>query len=112
MLVKMFEDYAIERGFGPRIFLTEYGFATYHLSENECYIEDIYVIPEKRKSRVASHMADEICKIAKSNNIYHLYGSVNKLTNSVDSSRKTLIAYGFTMVEEDDEMEWYFKEIL
>ncbi len=112
MLVKMFEDYATERGFGPRIFSTEDGFATYHLSEDECYIEDIYVIPEKRKSKVASRMADEICKIAKNNKIHHLYGSVSKLANSVDSSRKTLVAYGFTMIDEDDEMEWYFKEIL
>jgi hypothetical protein len=67
MLAKMFEDYAEERGFGLRILETEFGFATYYLDKDHCYIEDIYVVPDKRKNHVASFMADEISKIAKNN---------------------------------------------
>jgi N-acetylglutamate synthase-like GNAT family acetyltransferase len=112
MLSKMFEDYAEERGFGIRIFETEYGFATYYLNEDSCYIEDIYVIPDKRKSYIASKMADEISKIAKQKGICLLYGSVNKLAKSADASRKVLVCYGFTKLEQDDEeLEWYIKEI-
>jgi GNAT superfamily N-acetyltransferase len=113
MLSKMFEDYANERGFGVRVFETEDGFATYYLNEDSCYIEDIYVVPDKRNNHIASYMADEIVKIAKTKNITKLYGSVNKLAHSAPASRKVLIAYGFSELElqDEDELEWYVKEI-
>lgn len=113
MLAKMFEDYANERGFGVRVFETEHGFATYYLNEDSCYIEDIYVVPDKRKNHVASMMADEISKIAKQKGICFLYGTVNKLAKSADASRKVLECYGFEKLVEqlDDELEWYIKEI-
>ena len=112
MLSKMFEDYANERGFGVRIFETEDGFATYWIDEDSCYIEDIYVVPEKRKNHIASFMADEIVKIAKSKGISILYGSVNKLAKSAPASRNVLTSYGFKILESsDEELEWYIKEI-
>jgi GNAT superfamily N-acetyltransferase len=113
MLAKMFEDYANERGFGVRVFETESGFATYYLNDEYCYIEDIYVIPEKRKSHIATEMANEIVKIAKSKGLQTLYGSVNKLAKSAEASRIVLKCYGFCFAEylEDEELEWYIKEI-
>lgn len=113
MLAQMFEDYANERGFGVRVLETEHGFATYYLGEDSCYIEDIYVVPEKRKNYVASHIADEIVKIAKSKNISKLYGTVNKLARSAEASRQVLICYGFSKMNdtEDIELEWFLKEI-
>ena len=111
MLSKMFEDYAQERGFGPRVFEIDGGFATYYLDEDSCYIEDIYVIPSKRNSKVASYMADEITKIAKEKGLSKLYGSVNKLAKSAEASRKVLTSYGFSKIDEDEELEWYLKEI-
>lgn len=112
MLSKMFEDYANERGFGPRVLETEYGFATYYLDKDSCYIEDIYVIPEKRNKKIASHIADQIAEIAKQKQINILYGSVNKLAKSAQASREVLSSYGFfKLEEEDEELEWYVKEI-
>ena len=108
----MFEDYAEERGFGLRILETEFGFATYYLDKDHCYIEDIYVVPDKRKNHVASFMADEISKIAKNKGISILYGTVNKFANSASTSRKVLECYGFIKLnQEDEELEWYIKEI-
>jgi len=112
MLSKMFEDYANERGFGPRILETEYGFATYYLEEDSCYIEDIYVLPEKRNKKMGSDMANRIVELAKQKQIGTLYGSVNKLAKSAQTSRDILSSYGFIKLEEeDDELEWYVKEI-
>jgi hypothetical protein len=114
MISKMFEDYAEERGMGPRLFHTDFGFITFHLhpSDNECYIEDLYVIPSERNKKHASHkLADEVCTIAKSKGITNITGSINKQTNNVELSRLVLIGYGMTKIAEDELMEWYIKEI-
>jgi GNAT superfamily N-acetyltransferase len=114
ILEKMFQDYSEERGFGPRIYYTEFGFITYHLhkDEDECYIEDLYVVPEVRnKGFAARQLADYVCSVAKSTGVNKITGSINKLANNNDLSRKALVSYGMTKVNEDDEIEWYLKEI-
>lgn len=112
-LIKMFNDYAEERGFGARIHYTEFGFITYHIDkeERECYIEDLYVIPEARQKKIASTLADYVCTIAKNQGINTVIGSVNKLADNREISKKALLGYGMEKVDEDEEMEWYLKEI-
>jgi GNAT superfamily N-acetyltransferase len=56
----------------------EYGFATYSISGEECYIRDVYVIPVMRNKNYASLLADEITKIAKDKGCKYLTGSVKK----------------------------------
>jgi len=108
----MFDSYTREKGFGPRIVHFEHiGFATYHLSPGECYIEDIYILPAKRKSGAGSRIADEIVKIAKMARCPMLTGSVSKDANGQEISRAALLGYGFKKINEDDTMEWYAKEI-
>lgn len=113
LIIKMFNDYADERGFGTRIHYTELGFITYHLDreEKECYIEDLYVIPEARQKKIGSNLADHVCQLAKNHGIDTVIGSVNKLANNKEISRKALLGYGMEKVDEDEEMEWYLKEI-
>jgi GNAT superfamily N-acetyltransferase len=111
-LVEMFDSYATEKGFGPRIIHFEgTGFATYHISPGECYIEDIYIVPEKRKSRLATELANQVVTEAKKHGCQILTGSVSKEANGQDISRAALIGYGFKKLNEDDTMEWYAKEI-
>lgn len=108
----MLDSYAIERGFGARfIYVPEVGFATYHLNENECYIEDIYVVPEKRKTNEAKNMADVIAEIAKEVGINLLTGSVNLKANGKESSMKVLLAYGMSPVTTNGDMVYFSKEI-
>jgi len=114
LLIKMFNHYAEEKGFGPRIYYTEFGFITYHLhkDDDECYIEDLYVVPDFRnKGFAARQLADHVCSIAKSNGITKITGSVNKLANNTELSRKALCSYGMAKVSEDEEIEWYLKDI-
>lgn len=112
-LVKMFEAYASERGVGgPYIYHNEdYGFATYHLHSTECYIEDIFVVPAARKSKVAAKMADEIVKIAKLHGCKVLTGTVVPASPSAEASRLVLKGYGFKLIEATPEVESYAKEI-
>lgn len=111
-LSKMFELYAEERGFGPRIFhIQDIGFATYHLNKEECYIEDIYVVESLRKSKFASKMADAISEIAKKNGINKLIGSVSIYSKGCENSIKVLLAYGMKPVSTSNEMIYFSKEL-
>ena len=110
-LLEMLDSYAKEKGFGPRIIHCEHGFATYHLNSESCYIEDIYVVPEQRKSGVAKEMADKITEIAKECGLKTLIGSVNIKANGKDSSMRVLLAYGMTLAETNGDMIYLTKEI-
>jgi GNAT superfamily N-acetyltransferase len=111
LVKKMFEDYVAERGAGSLIHYTEEGFITYHLSEDEVFVEDLYVIPSCREKGTATKFADYLCEIGKKNGAKFFTGGVYKLAKNAATSRKVLIAYGMQLHAEDDEMEWYYKEI-
>ena len=108
---KLFEAYVEERGAGSLIHYTEEGFITYHLTEDEVFVEDLYVIPEAREKGTATKFADYLCEIGKKNGAKFFTGGVYKLAKNASTSRKVLKAYGMTLYSEDDEMEWYLKEI-
>lgn len=109
---QMFKNYAEEKGFGPRLhYVPEVGFATYHLSEGECYIDEIYVVPEKRKSHEAAKMADAITVIAKEMGINLLTGSVCVKAKGREASMKVLLAYGFSPAATNGDLVYFAKEI-
>ncbi len=111
-LVEMFDAYSCEKGFGPRVYhVPEVGFATYHLSETECYIDEIYVVPEKRKSNEAAKMADAISAMAKERGINLLTGSVCVKANGKETSMKAMLAYGFSPVATNGDLVYFAKEI-
>lgn len=80
---------------------TRQGFATYIIEGSCCYIRDIYVVPEARKSRVGSLLADCIAEIAKKEGCTMLVGSVCPATNNATNSLKALLAYGFQLASVD-----------
>jgi ribosomal protein S18 acetylase RimI-like enzyme len=111
-LSEMFDAYTKEKGFGPRVlYIPNIGFATYHINQDECYIEDIYIIPEKRRDHIGTKLADKIVLIAKENNCRILTGTVAPHSNGSDTSRKALLSYGFKLFEKSDDLEKYSKEI-
>ena len=107
-----FANYIKERQ-NKEIIEDESGFATYYFIMPDCYIEDIYVIPEKRKAGIAAKYADKIAKIAQEKNcLKSNYGKdlyveedfadlfsshvVNKMTSGSSSSvKKTNMSCGF-----------------
>lgn len=71
------------------------GFATYrYLDDFTVYIVDIYVLPEDRKSDVASALADQICTIAKLRGCKTLKGTVDVNGVNPTTSIAVLIGYG------------------
>lgn len=89
----------------------EHGFATFFFIKDACYIEDIYVVPEARKSGVASKYADLISEQAKSKGASKLLGSINLNSNNSTDSMKVLLAYGFKLAWNDGQMIYLQKEV-
>lgn len=105
-----FGNYIKER-LDKNIIEDAHGFATYYFVMPDCYIEDIYVVPEQRKNGVASRYADEIAKIAIQKGCLNLIGSVKPSANGSTASMKVLLAYGFKLVSAKEDFIWLKKKL-
>jgi GNAT superfamily N-acetyltransferase len=108
--VSLYSDYVTETNL-KKIIEKDWGFATYHFRGAECYIEDIYVVPEQRKSDCASSLAQEIEQIAKAAGCKYLTGSVNTSIKDPTTSIRVLLAYGFKFLKCDPSIIWFVKEL-
>lgn len=96
-----------------QIMETDHGFATYRFlkDQNAVYIVDIYVLPEFRKSNVASSMADAIVKAAKEDGYKKLVGSVIPSNKNSTDSLLVLLAYGMSLESSSNDFIVFGKEI-
>lgn len=94
--MSLFAEYVKERE-GKDIVESDKGFATYFYLGDGCYIQDIYVKPEYRKSGEASNFANIISEVAKSKGYKKLYGTVCPQAKGSTESLKVLLAYGFQL---------------
>lgn len=108
--MSFYSDYLLETSL-KRILETDSGFATYHILGKECYIEDIYVIPEHRKTNKASALAMSIEDIAIKNGCEVLTGSVNTAIKDPTTSIKVLLAYGFKFLRSEPAIIWFIKKL-
>lgn len=107
----LYAQYIKERE-GLNVVETEHGFASYELDKDFAYIVDIYVLPQHRKSGLASELADKVQEIAKRHNVRILLGSIDPKASGADVSEKALLGYGFKKSHETDALVFYKKEIL
>lgn len=89
----------------------EIGFVTFKFESDYCYIVDLYVLPEHRKSHVASSYADKVAEIAKKAGYDKLLGTVSPQANKSTESIEILIAYGFKLLQSDHNLLYFTKEI-
>lgn len=76
-----------------------HGFATYKITGDACYIRDIYVVPERRHDKLASHLADEVALLARQQQCTKLVGTVSTSAYGHEASLRVLLAYGFDLSE-------------
>jgi GNAT superfamily N-acetyltransferase len=110
-----YADYVKERQ-GKLVYECDDGFAVYwylqHPTHGECvYIEDIYVVPEKRKSGVGAWMADQIAEEAGGRGVTVMLGSVNPQTSGATTSLKVLLGYGMSLEGIQGELIMFSKDI-
>lgn len=73
----------------------ENGFATFIIKGEECYVEDVYVIPTARRKRVASELLYKIIDSSKRAGCIYLTTTVNLAFNDPTSSMKAILSFGF-----------------
>lgn len=109
--MSLYGEYIKERA-GRGIVETEDGFATFEFPTDKIvYIIDLYVRPEKRKTGLASQLADTICEAAISQGKEQLLGSVDLGAQGADASIKVLEAYGMKFFKSAGNMLYYIKQI-
>lgn len=106
----MYADYLREYE-GKSVFETEDGFASYECAGDSCYIDVIYVKPEKRQTGEASKIADSIVELVKPQGITKLIGSVDLQGKTPTTSMKVLLGYGMKVVRTDGMMIYFVKDI-
>ncbi len=108
--MSLFGDYIMERE-GISILEDDFGFATYKINEEECYLIDLYVVPEMRSRGYASGLANSVCKFAKNRGCTYLLGSVDSTVQSATESAKVLLAYGMRLHEVQGKMIYFVKDL-
>jgi hypothetical protein len=106
-----YADYIKERE-GYDMIEGEHGFASFlFVTPDICYIRDIYIIPQSRKTKEALALAEEISKIAKERGAKLLRGSVCVGTQGDTNSMRVLLSYGFKLKHVDQNMIYLDKEL-
>lgn len=72
-----------------------WGFITYSIDGELCDIDSVYVVPEYRRSKAASTLADEVVEIAKAKGCKTLVGYVDPEANNAHASIQVQFGYGF-----------------
>ena len=90
----------------------ESGFITYRFLPTECYIVDIYVRPEVRRSGYGSMMANQIKSLARRHGYHLLTGSVDNRLNSAITSTEILTRYGFKKLRDEGPMTYFYLELV
>jgi GNAT superfamily N-acetyltransferase len=108
--MSLYADYVKERGVFNIVEL-EQGFATYRINGVECYIEDIYVVPEARNKHIATLLADRISEEAKEKGCRYLACAVVPGSNKSTDSLKVVLAYGFKVLKSDQNAIYLIKEL-
>jgi predicted sulfurtransferase len=107
-----YKDYLVSKcGYEEPIEL-DGGFLLYAFNGTACHIGEIYVPKNKRQSRIASKMADQVTEIAKSNNCTHLTCKTNLVGVEDEEAILSILHYGFKVIKADQNQITYYKEIL
>lgn len=109
--MSLFADYLRERT-NTQIIEIPQGFCTYKFMEdNTIYIEDIFTLPEFRRSNVASQLADQVCDIGREKGCTHVIGSVVPSAKNSTASISVLIAYGMKVDRSMNDFIVFKKEL-
>lgn len=108
--MSLFSDYKLERE-DKHVLELEHGFAVYSFGDDFCYLEDIYVRPEIRRSGLGSKMADQISNLARERGLKRLFGSVSTSGKNAHENLLALLAYGFRLHKSTQDLIYFVKDL-
>lgn len=111
-MISHYGRYVYERE-GKSIHETDKGFVTYVFwpKFNSVYMEDIYVAPEFRRSKVTFELVSAVESVARLKGYKTLVGSVKPTANGATTSLKGMLAHGFEVDSCDGNLIWFKKLI-
>lgn len=111
--LSMYGQYIYERE-GKCIIETGKGFATYAYMHDikAVYLEDLFVVPEHRRSKAATELVDAVAEQAKLKGYNTLVGSVAPKANGSTDSLKAVLSYGMKLHSCDGNLIWFKKELI
>lgn len=108
--MSLMAEYKLERE-GKGTYEEERGFATYLIKGEECYIEDIFVKKEYRRSRVGDSIGNAVQEIAKKAGCKYLTGTVYPNVGDPTASTLALLYFGFKIMSADKNVIYFLKEL-
>ncbi len=88
------------------------GFINYLINGDICYIQEVYVVPDKRKLGIMTEYAVQVENIAKEKGCKKLLGSVVPGQRDATYRMKAVMSFGFKLQSSQNNFIWLEKEIL
>jgi GNAT superfamily N-acetyltransferase len=110
--MSLYAEYIKERE-GKHIIENEHGFMTYVKipSSHEVYIEDVYIVPEKRKEGLGRTFLERVEQQAKAEGYKYVTGSVKPSAKGSTASLQALLSVGFKLLSSKDDAIFFVKEL-
>ncbi len=110
--MSLYADYLFERT-NDKILEGPSGFVTYRYMDDgkSVYIIDIYTVPEERKKKSASILADLVAEEARGKGCTQMLGTVVPSMKGSTASVKVLFAYGFEILSASHDVIVFRKDL-
>lgn len=108
--MSLYSKYLHERE-GFECIENEYSFATFMCAGQECYLRDLYVLPEKRNAKAASQIADQVCEVARGKGCKFLIGSVSPKDPHATENIQILVKYGMKFLKNTPDLLFFSKSL-
>ena len=102
-------DYWREKGY--EVIEMDEGWANYYLTDEECYLQHVYVDKEFRKKGLASLLTDKVAKIGKESGCKHLTTTVSTKEEGAEISMLAILHYGFKFYAASEYSIKFIKEL-
>jgi GNAT superfamily N-acetyltransferase len=108
--MELYKQYLLERE-NTHLHYDEDSFITYEFIDNYCYIKEVYVSPEQRRTGKASLLGRMIQDIAREKGMHYVMGSVCLSTNGWQKSLAGMYKEGYTLKETIEDMIYLRKDL-
>lgn len=109
--IDMYAAYLEELG-AKHLYRNDKGFVIYSFIDGNCYLEEIYILPEFRGKKEFANLSDSIMTIAKQKGCKKLLGSVVPTINNSTRSLGMLLSYGAKLVSASNNFIVFEKEVI
>lgn len=91
----------IKEYYNGEIIETDCGFIIYYIKDNICMVDDLYVVPEKRRSKGADELAKMVESVARESKCHYLEAEAFTDAVTFEQSIGAMSYYGFVKITED-----------